>query len=165
MKKIIYFGLPLLMAFTLSSCDWFNTTFLGKPSKAEQELAQLQLEKSRQDSIDLAVANLELQEAINESESQTTSRVEEVILPLNGSRYHILVGSFKEPENADKMMATLQKKDYKPQKVYFKNDFICVSAASSDNAIEMFKMIHEMLNEDFCPIDVWLYDSTTGLHR
>ena len=161
MKKLTYLVLPLAMMFTLSSCDWFNSSILGKPSKSEQELARL--EQARKDSLDMAAANLELKEQAEESVS--SEAIVNVVRPLTGDRYHVIIGCFKVMENADNMMTLLEENDYTPQKVYFQNDYTCVSAASSDNVNEMYEVMSKMLQADFCPLDIWIYDMTTELHR
>ncbi len=163
MKKILYIALPVTMLFTLSSCDWFNTTFLGKPSKAETARKEA-AEKARRDSL----AQIEMQQAM-EAEQQALERQvleeETARLAAENKRYHVVVGCFRVPSNADRMLGLLQGRGYRAKMLNFKNGFACISAASYDDIHTAFNEMHKIMKSDFAPEDIWVYDTTFRLHR
>ena len=46
------------------------------------------------------------------------------------NRFHVVVGSFREPGNATRMVKRLESRGYRPQELLFKNGFMVVSAGS-----------------------------------
>ncbi|MDR2802374.1 MAG: hypothetical protein LBB31_04060 [Prevotellaceae bacterium] len=164
MKKILYIALPAAMLISLNSCDWFNTTFLGKPSKAEQRKKE-QREKARQDSI--AQVKLQLaQETERLALEQQQSEEETARLAAESKRYHVVVGCFRVSSNADRMMGLLQNKGYNPKMMRFKNGFACISAASFDDIHTAYNEMNSIIrSSDFAPEDTWVYDATFNLHE
>ncbi len=161
MKKFLFVILSLSMLLSLNSCDWFNSTILGKPSKAEIA-KKIRMENARKDSL----ANLE-QEALQLRQQQEAEAAAAAQLEAErNQRYHVLVGCFKVKSNADRMMAKLSSKGFHPIALEFRSGFTCISAQSfSDIHVAYNAMNALMKNSDFCPGDVWVYDSNQQLHR
>ncbi len=159
MKKFLYIVLGCSMLLSLNSCDWFNTTILGKPSKAEIA-KKIRLENQRKDSLARAqqeAAQLRLQE---EAEAATKAQLE----AQQNMRYHVIVGCFKTPSNATRMMEKLTTKGFRPTSLKFKNGFDCISAQSFDDIHAAFNAMNAfMTNSDFAPGDIWVYDTHQGL--
>jgi predicted Holliday junction resolvase-like endonuclease len=164
MKKILYIALPAAMLISLNSCDWFNTTFLGKPSKAELAKKK-QREKAQQDSI--AQVQLQLaQEAEQLALEQQQAEEEAARLAAESKRYHVVVGCFRVSSNADRMVGLLQSKGYNPKMMRFRNGFACISAASFDNIHTAYNEMNSLIrSSDFAPEDTWVYDTTFNLHE
>jgi len=162
MKKILYIVLPVAMLLTMTSCDWFNSTFLGKPTK--KELARKQaIEKARQDSLNRLemISQMEAeQQDLNRRLAEEEARNEHG----EGLRYHVVVGSFKVPSNADRMLNLLTGKGYSAKMMKFKNGFACISAASYADVHTAYNEMYKVLKAEWCPEDVWVYDSNTRLH-
>jgi len=162
MKKVLYVVLSIAMLFTLNSCDWFNTTFLGKPSKAEVTKRQL-LERVRQDSLAQVDQQLALEAEQAALDAQRTQEDAER-LATDSKRYHVVVGCFRVPSNAERMLNTLQSRGYNQKAMHFKNGFTCISAASYDDIHAAYNEMNRVLRTDFAPEDVWVYDTTFALH-
>ncbi|MDR3350570.1 MAG: hypothetical protein LBN98_02835 [Prevotellaceae bacterium] len=164
MKKILYIALPVAMLISLSGCDWFNTTFLGKPSKAELA-KKAQREKARQDSI--AEVQLQLtQEAEQQALEQQQAEEEAARLAAESKRYHVVVGCFRVSSNADRMVGLLQSKGYNPKLMRFKNGFACISAASFNDIHTAYNEMNSLIrSSDFAPEDTWVYDSSFNLQE
>ncbi len=162
MKKI-FLLLSLLLLVSMSSCEWIGTTFLGRPSKAE--LAKIAaLEQHRKDSIAeverAATAAVEME---RQREADSLRKTQEV-KSLQGERFHIVLGCFKVPSNATRMIERLQKEGFAPQKFEL-NGFECISAASFKTKDAAYHEIYRIMMEDYCPEDFWLYDVKTNLHN
>lgn len=80
-------------------------------------------------------------------------------------RFYVVLGSFKVQDNADRMHKFLEKNNYTPRTIKFKNGFELVSAASTNNLQEALRILDELLEYEYCPDDVWVYDVRQELHE
>jgi hypothetical protein len=152
------------MLISLNSCDWFNTTFLGKPSKAELA-KKAQRDKARQDSI-AQVQLLLAQEAEQLALEQQQAEEEIARFAADSKRYHVVVGCFRVSSNAERMMSLLQERGYIPKMIHFRNGFACISATSFDNIHTAYNEMNNLIkSSDFAPEDTWVYDTTFNLHQ
>jgi cell division protein FtsN len=182
MKKLLYLLLPVTMLVTFNSCEWFNTVFLGRPSLAE--MARLaKIEQLRKDSLtrqfdettepeqqpaDVAETPVAQEPATDASVvAEISEPTEAPAAQIDGTteRYHVIVGSFKVPENAERMAQVLKSKGYTPKVLLLKNGFRCVSVSSHEQPQTAYSSVTKVLTEDFCPDDVWVYDKNTRLHQ
>ena len=140
----------MFLVVGLSGCDWFNTSVLGKPGKAElAERERQDKEKIRLlDSMRTAAAEklAELQERDNKAQAVT-----EIDKP-----YHIIVGSYEEQENIDRMFNAFKSHGYNPILIRM-GDLTCVSAKSYDTLAEAERELENFLELDYCPEDAWVY--------
>ncbi|MDR2586006.1 MAG: SPOR domain-containing protein [Prevotellaceae bacterium] len=96
----------------------------------------------------------------------STSPVNTYVGTSNNHRFHIIVGSFKESGNAQKMMNRLSDNGYSPTQFIFKNGYFVVSAASFPTISEANALERQMKsNSTLFPYDSWVYDTSKGLHR
>ncbi len=79
-------------------------------------------------------------------------------------RFYVIVGSFKDPVNSEKMFLFLSKNGYKPKLIEFKNGYKLVSAASFTTQAEASKEMLKIMDTDFAPEDIWVYDTNQRLH-
>jgi len=163
MRKFAYIVLAASMLLSLNSCEWFNTTILGNPSKAEIA-KKAQEENARKDSLVRvereAAAALAAERAQEQAAQQKQRTVE------SGKRFHVMVGCFKVPANAERMISTLTSQGYHPQSFKLFNDFTCISAQAFDSMREAYNAMTELLRfSEFCPDDVWVYDIQYKLHQ
>ncbi|MDR0667325.1 MAG: SPOR domain-containing protein [Prevotellaceae bacterium] len=173
MKKLFGYYLAAMLLVAAGGCDWFNTTFLGVPSTGQPSPASLA--QSRQDS--LAQADTIVTRTADDSTQTSTADASEQIRPaataplpavtdsVPNQRYHVIVGSFKKPEHADRMRRLLQDKGYAAQQMVFKNGFFCVSVSSHPDVRTAREQLKLVLSMELCPDDVWVYDSNTLLHH
>ena len=82
----------------------------------------------------------------------------------NAGKYHVILGSFKVEGNAEKMYATLEKNGYKPRVIEFNNGFEAVSVAAYDDYREALRAMEDVMEYQFCPEDVWIYDVSQNMH-
>ena len=79
-------------------------------------------------------------------------------------RYHVILGSFKVEDNAGKMDAMLKNNGYTPRVIKFNNGFSAVSAASYDNYRDALRAMYDIMEFEYCPEDVWIYDLNQKMH-
>ena len=146
----VVLSITLFLVVGLSGCDWFNTSVLGKPGKAElAERERQDKEKIRLlDSMRTAAAEklAELQERDNKTQTAVEA----------DKQYHIIVGSYEEQENADRMFNTFKSHGYNPSLIRM-GDLTCVSAKSYDTLAEAERELENFLDLDYCPEDAWVY--------
>ena len=82
------------------------------------------------------------------------------------NRFHVIVGSFRDPQNAQKMMKKLSDQGFKPAQFYLRNGYVAVSAGSFTNIEEARTSGRHMRETSaLCPYDFWVYDVNRGLHQ
>ena len=163
MKRIISIVLGGSLLLSLSSCEWFNTSILGNPSKKEitERIAK---EKARADSLARELNDCTTNLAVYQQ--TTTATTTETKLDSDPLHYHVVVGCFLMPENAANMMALLRNRGYQPKEFKFATGYACISAQSFSTLTEAYNAMARMLrHDDFCPDDVWVYDTNQRLHR
>ncbi|HIZ87136.1 MAG TPA: SPOR domain-containing protein [Candidatus Coprenecus pullistercoris] len=142
----------------LTGCDFFRS-LVGKPTSEDLErMRQEAMEQERlqreQDSIArVRAAELE-QEALRQQN----------LLDESKGRYHVILGSFKVEGNAEKMISLLRKNGYTPEKIQFNNGFEVVSVAAYDNYRDAVRAMEDVMEYQFCPEDVWVYDIRQNMH-
>ena len=144
-------------AMLLTGCDFFRS-LVGKPtSKDLERMRQEALEQERlqreQDSLN-RVRALELEQARIAAENSLE----------NAGKYHVILGSFKVEGNAEKMYAMLEKNGYKPRVIEFNNGFEAVSVAAYNDYREALRAMEDIMEYQFCPEDVWIYDVSQNMH-
>lgn len=160
MRKLNLVVILFLFSFLLSGCNWIRTQ-LGMPTSSELDMAtQANLyaasEAASYDSLQKVKADsLALADSLKKAEIPVTDFK---------YRYHVIVGSFKVQMNSQKMMEFLLNNGYKPAKINFKNGFTLVSAASFDTLQEAINEMHSIMDKDFSPDDIWVYDLNQQLH-
>ena len=153
--------ISVLMASVLlfTGCDFFRS-LVGKPTSEDMERmrleAQLEAQKKKeQDSIARVNAMLEEEQRLLAQQNSLE----------NTGRYHVVMGSFKVPENAQKMKQLLENKGYTSRIIQFNNGFDVVSAAHFNKFIEAVRTMDELIELEICPDDIWVYDRTKNLHK
>ena len=82
------------------------------------------------------------------------------------NRFHVIVGSFRDPQNAQKMMKKLSDHGFNPAQFHLRSGYVAVSAGSFNN-IEEARTSGRRMRETstLCPNDFWVYDVNRGLHQ
>ncbi len=151
----------LLVAMMLvTGCDFFRS-LVGKPTSKD-------LERMKQEAVEQARKQREL-DSVNrvkalELEKAKAAAEQESKLDESAGRYHVILGSFKVEGNADKMYALLEKNGYTPRVIKFNNGFEVVSVAAYNNYHDALKAMNDVMEYEFCPEDVWIYDIRQNMH-
>lgn len=148
--------------FTVTGCDFFRS-LVGKPTskdieRMKIEAAEQQRLKKQQDSIVKA-------QAVQLEQEKAAAAAKKYLLDESAGKFHVIMGSYRIPENAQKMFATLEKNGYAPRYVLFSNGFSAVSIAGYDNYHDALKAMRDAMELPYCPEDVWVYGVAQNLHR
>ncbi len=150
----------LLVALMLvTGCDFFRS-IVGMPTSED-------LEKMKQEAVEQARKQREL-DSVNRvralEQEKARAAAQENLLDESAGRYHVILGSFKVEGNAEKMYALLEKNGYKPRVIKFNNGFEVVSVAAYDNYRDALRAMNDIMEYQFCPEDVWIYDIRQNMH-
>ena len=140
----------------MTSCDFFRK-IAGKPTSKDIERMRIEAQAKKQRQLD----------SINKAKADSLARIaaEEAAKKALNDRFYVILGSFKVPGNAERMYAFLEKNNYTPRNIRFKNGFDLVSAASTNNLQEALRIMEDLLSYEYCPDDVWVYDVRQDLHE
>jgi len=85
---------------------------------------------------------------------------------IGANRFHIVVGSFRIPENAVRMVRRLSERGYQPTEIVFRNGYRVISAGSYQQRSDAVMALRRMQSMDaaLCPYDAYVYDTAQRLH-
>lgn len=176
MKKT-YILLAMVVMFTVTGCDFFRK-LAGRPTSEEIEIKRQEMvadlkakavrEKEVQDSLVLAAKRVADSLAAVSSLEESNVRVhsDSSLGGIAGdgasemevkADYRVIVGSFKDQGNADKMVAKVAAAgNFNPHQVKMRNGMIAVAACPSDRIQEVLSGMDEMKKCGVCPADAWI---------
>jgi len=180
MRKSNLVVLLVFFSFFLSGCDWVRLQ-LGMPTSRELEakksanlfaaeqrtkdsLLNVQIDSIAKASADTTALSQQVKDIISSAGTTVVSNVAEIPKADYNDRFYVIVGSFKDPVNSEKMLLFLSKNGYKPKLIEFKNGYKLVSAASFTTQEEASKEMLKIMDTDFAPEDIWVYDTNQRLH-
>ncbi len=151
------------ISFLLSGCDWVRGE-LGMPQSSDLKVArekkiaaaaeQAKKDQARIKMMDSLAAVADTLSAKQDSLKNTIA----VTASDTQGRYHVIMGSFKDSLNCSKLSSILIKHGYKPSLVKLKNGYTLVSAASFNNQGDANREMQKILDTDYAPDDIWVYD-------
>ena len=168
MKKTII--LMLMVTLTIvTGCDFFRKV-AGRPTsedieakriaimKAEEAAHQARLDSIRRveekvvsDSL-AALDSLAAQGVVISDASRLGGLVEE----SHGPRYRIVLGVFRERDNARKLASQAEAKGFSAQLLDCRRGMIAVGVCPSDKIARTFEDLNRLRSESFCPKDSWI---------
>jgi hypothetical protein len=164
MRKSIIVSLFVVTVFSLSGCDWIRGQ-LGMPTSADLESVRKMQSVSVEDTIVASVTDsIDSLASADTLKNDSPGKQQVLQQTARQKRYFIITGSFKDPSNAQKMAETLKKNGYTPVDLKLKNGFVMVAAGSYDTEADAGKEMKRMLEKDFSPGDLWVYDANTNKH-
>lgn len=165
MKRTVLITL-LLCSIVLSGCDFFRA-LAGRPLSAEieakREIIERQLREKEQRRLD-SLSTVRRIEADSLAALSRLSELSAVILDaqsLGGlvregvPGYCIVVGSFKNDSNAEKLAARIGE-DFGASVKAFNNGMFAVTVCDCFSLKRLAESYEMVLNEKFCPSDVWI---------
>lgn len=180
MRNNILF-LLLVSMMSLTGCDFFRVV-AGRPTSKDIKLKKMELineETARQARLD-SIANEAIKavqdsiQAVQDSIDACAFIAENKVTVYNiarlggiqhdgladltsGTRYRVVLGSFRERANAENLVATISSVgDFKPHLILLKNGMIAVSASPSDKIQNVVVGLKELKTHSECPADAWI---------
>lgn len=172
--------LPLLLVvmFVVTGCDFFRMV-AGRPTSKDIEKKRIEIIKAEEAALQarldsIAAVEAELQKAALDSidalafiaENRVTlheaSRLggvlkDELTDDTSGTRYRVILGSFKDRGNAEKLMAQVAEAgDFWAHTIVLRSGMIAVAACPSDRIQNAVWGLKELRTHDVCPADAWI---------
>jgi hypothetical protein len=181
MKKTYILALLVLM-LAVSGCDFFRKV-AGRPTSSDieakrvevmrdkEEKAVLAREQARLDSLEAETERVRIaqEKAVRDSVAalEILKQKKYMMYDLSSFKglasgslehlYYIVVGSFKDESNADKVLSKVAAEPgMQPVKIYFRNKMIAVGVAPCDKIAQMPSVMDEVRTKSFCPKDAWI---------
>lgn len=160
MKTLRTIIIAAALALSLSGCDFFRS-LVGKPTSAELEQMKIEIQKKAEREKFVADSIKAAREA-----EEMAARAEEEIPAVSEDdpRFHVIIGCFREQENAVNLREALIKQGYEPKRIVFKNGYDVVSIIRDDNYWKAQTAMELFMESPYCPDDVWIYDMNENLH-
>ena len=152
MKPIKIVTILLTASLLFSGCDFFRS-ILGKPTSKEIEAARIEQEAkevAKRDSIAKA--------------EELARLAAEAARPVY-SNYYVIMGCYKIPSNAQRYKAKLEARGYDVTELRFKNGYDVLAVQGSESFREAYKHWYTMLERGDEPYDMWIYQTSMGLHE
>lgn len=159
MKTLKLTVLLLMLMSLFTGCDFFRS-IMGKPTSKDIENMKIAAQKQKQEA-------KRIRDSIDFIRAEEARLAEEALAAKNNldSRYYIILGSFKIESNATNFLQLLAEKGYTTQNIKLKNGYDLVSAAGFDNFRAAYNEMQKLLEFEFCPEDIWIYDTAQDLHE
>ncbi len=157
----------ITILITVSGCDQLRS-LVGLPTS--KELATLAEEKRVaeamriQDSIREA-EELATADSLKNIELQLAKEAEERAKLFASKRFHVILGSFKEPQNSERMLLRLKERGYQPIKMLFLNGFEVISVKGFDRIGAAYDLKIDLVSSGLAPDDTWIYDIRQQRHK
>lgn len=137
-----------------------------KPQAVTQSKQQVQPQKQQTTVQPKSQVQQQKPQTATQQKPQTATQQKSSPIVNNSADYkfYVIAGSFKEDANAQKMVNYLKKGNFKPIVLNFKNGFKVVASGGFNNANDAYNERRKLLEYDFSPEDVWIYDINQKLH-
>ena len=183
MKRSILL-LILSMSLTVTGCDFFRMV-AGRPSskdigqkrveimKAEEAALQARLDsiakveaeakKAVQDSIDALEYIAENKITLHNVARLGGLAKDELTDTASGTRYRVMLGSFRDRGNAEKLVAKVgEAGDFGAHLIVLRSGMIAVAACPSDRIQNVVWGLKELKTHPVCPADAWILNCDTN---
>ena len=156
----------LLCSLVLSGCDFFRA-LAGRPLSAEIEAKREMIERQLHEKEQRRLDSLNTVRRIEADSLASLSRLAELsavileaqslggLVEETAPGYSIVVGSFKNDSNAEKLAARIGE-DFGASVKAFNNGMFAVTVCNCFSIKRLAESYDMVLNEKFCPSDVWI---------
>ena len=130
----------------------------GEAEAAELlEVVEAEKQKAAQDSIDALSYIAENNVTVYEASRLGGIQKDELTDTTSGTRYRVILGSFKDRGNAEKLMAKVNESgDFWAHTLILRSGMIAVAACPSDGIQNAVSGLKELKAHDVCPADAWI---------
>lgn len=176
-NRYIVFSALIMCSLLVCGCDAFRS-LAGRPTSADIEEMRATLaareayELWRQDSLAKAQARVEdsLAALVQLDSLKQEKGIVKDLSVFRGvsstmqldNRYYVVLGSFKEVQNAEKYRNTIVEAGFEAVVIRFKNGFNSVGVCPTDSPRALLDSMEKLRQEPFCPKDFWILVNEQG---
>ena len=170
--------LAVVSLLCLTGCD-FMRKLAGRPTSEDVELKRVELLRAEEAALQarldsIAAVEAEKQKVVQDSVEAFTyiaeNRVnlhdvarlggiqkDELTDSSQGTRYRVILGSFKDRGNAEKLLHKVSEAgDFWPHLIVLRSGMVAVAACPSDRIQNVVWGLKELRTNDVCPADAWI---------
>lgn len=168
--RIIVFCTLLMAACLMCGCDMFRA-LAGRPTSKDLEEMRAELayreaaEFARQDSLKkvearqkdslAAVAALDSLRMMG-GLLRSPSRLGGFSSTSPAHKYYVVLGSFKDKSNVERLVSRLNESGFTAESISFKTGMTSVGACPSDNPAEFLSLLRQIKADPVFPKDYWI---------
>ena len=170
MKKIAVIASLTAVLLSISGCDFFRT-LAGRPTSADiaqkreliaheefQHKHRLDSLKAVQKQISDSLAYIDSIKSAKSS-VKTSSQISSSSRGALSSRYYIIIGSFANAENAERLASVVSGEGFGVQLIEYRNGFTAVGACPTDDLAEAYKSLKAVSEKRWCPKEAWILET------
>ena len=168
MRKSVIF-LLLLSVILVTGCDFFRT-LAGRPTSDDIDAKRVQIMKAEEAALQARLDSIRRVEEKVVTDSlaaldslvasgvvmSDASRLGGLVGDTPGSRYHIVIGVFRERNNAQKLASQAEAGGYPAQLLECGRGMIAVGVCPSDRIARTYMHWKALQAETYCPKDSWI---------
>lgn len=177
MKRSILF-LILSMSLAVTGCDFFRMV-AGRPVSKDIERKRIEIMEAEEAALQArldSIAKVEaeakkaVQDSIDALEYIAAGKItlhdisrlgglgkDELTDTDSGTRYRVMLGSFRDRGNAEKLMGKVgEAGDFRAHLIILRNGMIAVAACPSDRIQDAVDGLKELREHSVCPADAWI---------
>lgn len=168
MKKSLLVVLTLGIMMSVTGCD-FMRRLAGRPTSEDIERIRVEKLLAEEAALKASLDSLKAEkEAVQDSIDSLEFFVQQGGTVLNPSKlgglyttklqykYYVIIGAFRNRANAEALLRTAEKADYKPVLISFRNGLLAVGLCPMEERFGALEMVRMIRKESFCPADVWI---------
>lgn len=165
--KCLAFSVLVAAGLALSSCDMMRS-LAGRPTSEDIEAKRMLIEEHERQVAEqqalLEAAQKRIADSLAARESifsmDIVRRYAANVSSLKGmnvgSTYSLIMGTFSEKANAEKLGAKVEAAGYTFKVISFRNGFCVVAACPTDDPVEFVSAVTGLRKEQFCSKDAWI---------
>ena len=166
MKKILAIS-ALAALCLLSGCDFFRT-LAGRPTSADIAAKRALIERTeqeeaaRRDSIQrveqqIIADSIAVMEALSADKKlfPPADRVRGYATASLPYKYYILVGTFSNADNANRVVAAAEKAGMNPVRIPY-GRLVAIGVCPSNSLVQVYHSLESVRAQSFCPKDAWI---------
>ena len=168
MRKSVIF-LILAATLTLTGCDFFRV-LAGRPTSKDIDTKRVQIMKAEEAALQARLDSIRRAEEKIVSDSlaaldslaaqgvviSDASRLGGLVEEDRGPRYRIVIGVFRERNNAAKLASQVEAGGYAAELMDCGRGMIAVGVCPSDRIAQTFEDLTQLRSKSFCPKDSWI---------
>ena len=161
--------LLLAASLVVTGCDFFRV-LAGRPTSKDIDAKRVQIMKAEEAALQARLDSIRrveekvVSDSLSALDSLRTqgvviadaSRLGGLVEEGDGPRYRIVIGVFREMENARKLASKASEAGFPAQLMECRRGMIAVGVCPSDRIAGTFADLKRLRSESFCPKDSWV---------
>ena len=161
--------LMLAAVLTVTGCDFFRV-MAGRPTSKDIDAKRIRIMKAEEAALQARLDSIRrveekiVSDSLSALDSLTArgvvmsdvSRLGGLVEENNRARYCIMIGAFRDKDNARKLASKAEAAGFSAELMECRSGMIAVGVCHSDRIAQTFEAFKRLRQESFCPKDSWI---------